>query len=187
MLSKVSNRRRENLLEYVHVWTRTGEEIPIPMVNLKPLRVSFPHHCHSLNLSTVPEVKGRRIAELFLRFFDLEDYTIEIQFVGHSLHSNRSIKDHAFLSTGDAIRIDGNEGFKEYLVEIAQRIFVEDDTSQYCKNYPTPEFSSYGECDETFLRNLLKVHHPHLKPIWLADDLSEVSRDIFDSKGTLGE
>ena len=188
MLSKVTNRRLETFLKYVHVWTRTGEEIPIPLENLKTSsRVSYPHNCHSLDLSIVPEIKGKIIEELFLRFVDLKEYTIEIQFVGHSLQTNRFIKDHAFLSTGYTIEIDGTGKFKEYLVEIAQRIFVEEDPSQNCKNYPTPEFSSYDECDETFLRNLLKTHHPHLNPIWLNDDLSKVSRNIFDSNYTFGE
>ena len=188
VLSKVTNRRLETLLEYIHVWTSTGEEIPIPVENLKTSsRVSYPHNCHSLNLSIVPEIKGRIIEELFLRFVDLGEFTIEIQFVGQSLHSNRFIKEHAFLSTGDTIQIDGTGRFKEYLVEIAQRNFVEEDPSQNCKNYPTPEFSSYDQCDETFFRNLLKTHHPHLNPIWLTANLSEVSQNIFDSKGTFGE
>ena len=187
VLSKVSTRRLENLLEYVHVWTRTGEEIAIPLENLKPSRVSYPRNCYSLDLSIVVEVRGKSIEELHLRFSDLEEHTIEIQFAGHGLHTNRFIKDHAFLSTGKAINIDGTGRFEEYLVKISQRIFVEEDPSQNCKNYPTPEFSSYGQCDETFLRNLLKVHHSHLKPIWLTDDLSEVTRNIFDRNGTFGE
>ena len=80
------------------VWTRTGEEIAILVENLKPSRGSYPRNCHYLDLSIVSELKGKRIAEFFLRFFYLEEHTIEIQLVG--FHKNRFIKDHAFLSSG---------------------------------------------------------------------------------------
>ena len=187
VLSNVTNQELKTLLEYAHVWTTTGEEIPIPMEYVKPPRVSYPRHCHTLDLSTVPEIKGEKIEELFLRFFGLNENTIEIHFVGKILYSNRIIKEHDFLSSGDTIIKDRTRTFKEYLVEIAERVFLEEDPSQNCRNYPTPEYSSYGECDEAFLRNKLKRHDPNLKPIWLTNNLSDVSTNIFDRNGTFGK
>ena len=57
-----------------------------------------------------------------------------------------------------------------YMVEISRNIFVEEDPSKRCTNYPTDVFQSYKECDNWYMRNLLSKVSPDLVPIWLADD-----------------
>ena len=46
---------------------------------------------------------------------------------------------------------------------------------------------THDECDKMFLRSLSRLHYPNLKPIWLTDDLSDVSTNVFDRKGTFGK
>ena len=47
-------------------------------------------------------------------------------------------------------------------------MYVESDRSKGCTNYPTAQFSSYNECDEDYMREVLKKHYPPtFRPVWL--------------------
>ena len=54
-------------------------------------------------------------------------------------------------------------------------------------NSPTPEFSSNGECDEMFLRILSKPSWSKPQAYSATDDMSDVSTNNFDRKGTFGK
>ena len=73
-----------------------------------------------------------------------------------------------------------------YMVEISRNIFVEEDPSERCTNYPTDVLESYKECDNWYMRNLLSKVSPDLVPIWLADDMENVSALLFDMNGEFG-
>ena len=46
--------------------------------------------------------------------------------------------------------------------------YIEEDKSKGCVNYPQNNFESYNECDEAFMRNVLKRHYPpDFLPFWL--------------------
>ena len=70
---------------------------------------------------------------------------------------------------------------RSYMVDIAQRVFVEEDPNSNCRNYPNQEYQSYQECDDKFVRNFLPGG---LTPIWITDDFTEVSMQVFYEKGT---
>ena len=59
----------------------------------------------------------------------------------------------------------------KYVVKIKKRVFKEDDSSQTCRDYPTPEFESYTECDDDYARKKIKQIAPvlNLTPIWMTD------------------
>ena len=71
---------------------------------------------------------------------------------------------------------------RSYLVEIGQRVFTEEVPTNGCQDYPNKDYLSYEQCDDHFVRSLL----PGLTPIWLTDDLSEVSTQVVDENGTYG-
>ena len=69
------------------------------------------------------------------------------------------------------------KGMPGYIVKIKENVFVEEDPSQTCRNYPTSEFSSYTECDDLYVRKRLDQIAPglNLTPVWMADDLDLVT------------
>ena len=63
-----------------------------------------------------------------------------------------------------------------FSIKIEQFIDSELDVSKNCRNYPTKEYSSFAECDEKFVQKQFIEHFGDLKPFWVADNMSEVTR-----------
>ena len=73
---------------------------------------------------------------------------------------------------------------RSYTVEITQRQFVEKDPFNECRDYPNPEYASYDECDNQFMREKL----PGLTPVWITKNLAEVTiHKEKDENGTYGK
>ena len=87
---------------------------------------------------------------------------------------------------GQPIKVTESGVTMAYMVEIARNVFVEEDPSKRCTNYPTDVFQSYKECDNWYMRNLLSKVSPDLVPIWLTDDMENVSTLLFDTNGEFG-
>ena len=183
ILAKVGNHKVENIFDHVIAWTKHGEGIYIPLEHLNASRVSFPNTCGSLALSTVPELAGKRIQQLYIYVGDNGYQAIEIHLNGDTLETGRNIREHSFQSTGDAIKLSDRRVSRSYMVEISQRVFVEEDPTNTCQDYPNEKHFSYQECDDQFVKNLL----PGLTPIWLTEDLAEVSTCVFDQNDTYRE
>ena len=183
ILEKVRDKKIEEIIKYVYVWTRDGFAIDIPFEYLNASRVNYPNNCRSLELSKIQMLKEERIQQLVLNIGHIGNYEIEINLSGKTLDCRRPIKEHSLHSTGDSIRLVKENVTRAYMVEIGQRIFVEEDPTNACRDYPNKDYLSYEQCDDHFVRSLL----PGLTPIWLTDDLSEVSTQIIDENGTYGE
>ena len=56
---------------------------------------------------------------------------------------------------------------------------LEMDPGVSCKNYPTEKFSSYQDCDESFVYNLMKNKYK-IMPFWAARKLDEVTETGYD-------
>ena len=63
-----------------------------------------------------------------------------------------------------------------FSIKIEQFIDSELDVSKNCRNYPTEEYSSFAECDEKFVQQQFLENFKDLKPFWVADDMTEVTR-----------
>ena len=179
ILKKVSDHKIENIFTSVWVWTRDGEAVDIPLDQLKASRVSYPNTCQSLALSSMLERKP--IQQLLLFIGDLGNHSIQIHLKGNTLDIERNIREHIFQSTGDAINLNEKNVSVAYMVDISQRVFVEEDPTNTCRDYPNQEYLSYQECDDHFVKNLL----PGLTPIWLTEDFAKVSKQA--SHGKYGE
>ena len=141
--------------------------------------VNYPNYYRSLDLSEVLELNGRRCNQLMVIIRKLGDYTLAVHFKGKSLNTGRNIKEHDLLSTGDAIVLKEENVSRTYMVEITQRQFVEEDPFNECRDYPNPEYASYDECDNQFMRETL----PGLTPVWITEDLAEVTIRKEDKNG----
>ena len=138
--------------------------------------MNYPNNCRSLALKSIPALEGKRIQQLFLQIGSLESHAVEIQLGGVTLECRRNIRGHSLQSTGDAIRLDRENVSRAYMVDISQRVFVEKDPANGCRDYPNQEHLSYEECDDQFLRSLV----PSLTPVWMTEDFDKVSTQVFD-------
>ena len=81
-------------------------------------------------------------------------------------------------------------GFSNYIVKVKKNVFVEEDPKNACRNYPNLEFSSYGDCDDDYMRNSIEAVAPGLNliPPWLTDNLDNVTTEpILAFSQILGE
>ena len=114
-----------------------------------------------------------------MTFKDITNRSVEIVFKGRTLNFGRDIKDHSFFSSGQTVKLDENCHWVSYMVEISQRVYVEEDPSKRCKNYPTAKFLSYKDCDDSFVSGIITKDVPGLVPIWQNDDLAKVSSQVI--------
>ena len=182
ILAQVSDNEIENIFDRIFVWTKDeddiGDDFDITFEHLKASMVNYPNNCRSLALSSIPELESKRIQQLGLQVGDLENYTIEIHFHGDTLDCRRNIKELiSFQSTGDAIKLMHKDLRRSYIVDISQRVFVEEDPTNTCRNYPNEEYLSYQECDDHFVRNQLPAG---LVPVWMTEDFADVSTQVYD-------
>ena len=164
VLKKVGGYQIEKFIEYVSIWdTKEHIFIQIPLEYLRVAMVNYPNNCRSLDLSEVPELNGRRYNQFFVKIRELG---VAVHFRGKSLDTGRNIKEHIMRSTGDDIVLKEENVSRTYMVETTQRQFVEEDSFNECREYPNPEYASYDECDNQFMRASI----PGLTPVWITDD-----------------
>ena len=163
VLAKIGDYKIENILDGVDVATKDGEGVNISLTHLNASRVNYPNNCHNLYLSQIPELKGKNIQRLFFNIGNLGNHSITVHFNGDTLDTRRNIMENSFQSFGDPIHLSEEDVSKVYMVDITQRIFVEEDPTNTCRVYPNQEYQSYQDCDDQFMKKLL----PGLTPIWL--------------------
>ena len=186
IFKRVSNGQVVDLLKSIKIRNNKGIFYEIPLKYVKQHRVNYPNNCQTLDLLEVTELGGTIIKQIWIKFEDITDRSIEINFKGRNLDCGRDIKDHSFYSTGQTIRMNKNLLWKAYMVEISQRVYVEEDPSNRCKNYPTAEFLSYKDCDDSFISGIITREVPGLVPIWQNDNLAKVSTQVIDDKSRIG-
>lgn len=186
IFKRVRNGRGVDLLKSIQIRNEKGTFYEIPLHYVKQKRVNFPNNCQTLDLLEVTEISETIIKQIWMKFEDLTNRSVEIIFKGRHIDCGRDIKDHSFYSTGQTVKVDKNFHWMSYMVEVSQRVYVEEDPGQKCKNYPTAEFSSYKDCDDSFVNGILTKEVPGLAPIWQNDDLAKVSSKVIDEKLNIG-
>ena len=73
-------------------------------------------------------------------------------------------------------------GLSGYIVKLKKNVFVEEDPSRTCRNYPNPDFESYMDCDDKYVKKRFKGFFPglNLNPPWLTDNLDIVTTEPVD-------
>ena len=86
---------------------------------------------------------------------------IEIKLNDISLYSGRHILAHSMNHKGDRmfIKSSGQDLMRTYFVDISQEVYVEEDSTKNCVNYPTNKFDSYHNCDSQTGQNLPQKSH----------------------------
>ena len=102
---------------------------------------------------------------------------------GKGIETNRDVYDNMLLASGDDIKTKPGKRYK-YVLKINQKIYVEEDKSKNCRNYPNEDFESYAACDDHYMKSLCDA--AGLSPIWLTDDINEVTvQTPAHSEGTI--
>ena len=118
---------------------------------------------------------------LMISFNDMKDnltVTLKLQSRGLILH-----RDHQkllFKSSGNTMKLLPNK-LTKYVVNIKKDVFVEEDPSHTCRNYPTSEFDSYTECDDNYARKKIEQIAPglNLTPVWMTNSLELATSQIM--------
>ena len=90
-------------------------------------------------------------------------------------------------ASGDAMKLSSGDVklnlFSTYIVKIKKNVFVEEDRSKNCRNYPNQDFVSYKVCDFQYMKNRVKELTPKLDliPPWLTDDFVTSEPVTFSS------
>ena len=132
--------------------------------------------CQILNFTTNGKIHIRELKRLEIFFNETlsKAVKLEIKLRGRTLASRREIEEHRFYSSGDALEVVDNI-YSSYIVRIKTDVFVEEDPSKNCRNYPNPDFASFKECDDQYMRDKINEVAPGLTPPWLADDLDNIT------------
>jgi hypothetical protein len=66
-----------------------------------------------------------------------------------------------------------------YVVKIKKNVFVKEDPTKNCENYPNSKYASYRDCDHQWMKKLVDNETPGLVPIWLADNFEMVTKQYY--------
>ena len=156
----------------------------IPRNLLKLIRPNHPHNCLTLDLVEMGNVHIQEIKGLWIKF--RKGTNVEILIEDRKAMVKRSPKLNKFESSGHEITLEGDSKpiYKYFAVKFHQNIFVANDPSVHCVEYPTETFKSYDECDSDFtFRQIGKYFPTNFTPIWTVDDMESVTKQIsFDDQ-----
>ena len=159
----------------------TGEDKVEPVWASRLNRINWLDECHILDLRSLEnvEAKGTKGILVFVNETMLHEknITVEVQLQGQTLATRRNINGHQFYHSGEVMN-----SLLGYIVKLKKNSFVEEDPSRSCRNYPTPDFESYMDCDDRYVKERFKAFFPglNLTPPWLTDNLDIVTREPVD-------
>ena len=171
-------------------WASIVDRILIDSSNLKDYVLG-----ENITWSSTPQFPNCQLFDL-TKYWNLENRTIySVRFffykkanVSVSLHvedkrralEKRTLKSQTTDEEGSQMLIQNLnlEDKKRYYLSISQIRNLEMDPGVSCKNYPTDKFSSYQDCDESFVYNLMKNDYK-IMPFWAARKLDEVTESRY--------
>jgi hypothetical protein len=181
ILRNVRGHTIDDVIESIYFYKKDGSSFYINTTEVHRM-LNYPDNCYTLDLTNNADVKEGDLVELFIHFGDID--TVEVFIQGTSLACDRIIKDHRLYSSGDRIRWDGMVDRRNYVVKIKKNIFVEEDPTKTCENYPNSYHASYRDCDHQWMKNTVASEAPGLVPVWLAENLTMVTKQYDSNSAT---
>ena len=151
------------------------------------VKINRVHDCHILTLdkgglklkfqNPMNKDEHYAVKSIDLLFNDMRQnssVSLKLQQRGMILH--RDYQEFRSHSKGDNLELMPDKVSK-FVVKIKKTVFVEEDPSQTCRNYPTPEFESYTECDDKYVKKKIEEIAPgkNLTPVWMTENLDTVT------------
>ena len=168
----------QGLLSRVSFTTIAGKKSGNLIGRVSLEKINQVSKCHILNLTNIDEEEKKGIKGIWIwlskEVVERNNLTVEVKLQGKSLATSRDIVEHGFFSGGPPMKLDfQTPKLFKYIVRMKKDVFVEEDPSKGCRNYPNSDFFSYKECDSKYLRD--RVKELNLMPPWLTEDLDKVS------------
>ena len=176
----------EEVLQGITVVT-FDDDIEIKSLSIADLvNINRLHECHiftldkrGLKLFHNPMNKDKHYAvkSIDLLFNDMrQNSSVSLKLQQRGLILHRDYQEFRFASSGDNIELMPDKVSK-FVVKIKKTVFVEEDPSQTCRNYPTSEFESYTECDDKYMKKKIEEIAPgkNLTPVWMTENLDTVT------------
>ena len=171
--------RTRSLLKQIAFYTHSNENVELSNSELQSLlflQPSYPDtNCLLFDFSKNKSLNEKRLIQIRFNFkkTDNLDTTALVRIVDRNTLLDRA----SYSYSGVSIKTDLRESKKlRYVVTLKQNIYVEEDESKGCKNYPFNGFADYGSCDEDFVsRSLREVGPPHFVPFWATKNWSLVT------------
>ena len=141
------------------------------------------HACHVLTFDQNKQKTLAGMKLLGIVFNEMKhSSTVRLKLQGRGLILHRDQQRLRFDSFRDTFKLIPKK-LSKYVVKIKKRVFKKDDSSKTCRDYPTPEFESYTECDDDYARKKIEQIAPglNLTPVWMTDNLDMVTSKILRS------
>ena len=116
----------------------------------KSNRLSYPHNCLTLDLNGALTPEQCDHADMITFNFDPdEESSVEVAIEDRlsALERDNPEAKRGFLGPVIEHKLNA-KAFTKYVVEFTQSVFVEEDPSIGCKDYPWEGFSSFDDCDK---------------------------------------
>ena len=176
----------EEVLQTIGVVT-FGNDLEIENLSIADLvKINRLHECHiftldkrGLKLFQNPMNKDKHYAvkSIELAFNKAgQDSSVSLKLQQRGLILHRDYQEFRFASSGDNLELVPDK-MSKFVVKIKKAVFVEEDPSQTCRNYPTSEFESYTECDDKYMKEKIEEIAPgkNLTPVWMTENLDTVT------------
>ena len=184
MLEKaVIDYKIEDLVKLIKIETMSRERVSvIAKDNLVKKGINYPGNCYTLDVTRLQDVVEKGITRILIKFVDNTSVSVEVYLLGKTLDSRRNLRSNTFYTQGLPIR-PKHRIWSSYIVKTQEVVYVEEDQSKECRNYPNREFLSFGECDDQGAKNFLAKHFPNIIPVWLTDNMASVTTRAVIEKG----
>ena len=166
--------------KHEQVWEGKGLQ-ELVVRNMRPTL----SNCLTLDLSRALVTKDSAIKTVLFAFRqNCEDCkSARVVLEERAMATTREIGINSLANLGpdlgkEALKVDKEtgKGWATYVVQINENVYVENDPSKNCKNYPYNGFGSYNDCDEHFISTTLKKSFgPEFVPVWAANVTSKTS------------
>ena len=144
-------------------------------------RINWLDECHVLDLRRLENVEAKGTKGIIIYFNEAmlhqKNITVEVQLQGQTLATRRNINGLQFYHSGEVMN-----SLAGYIVKLKKNVFVEEDPSRTCRNYPNLDFESYMDCDDRYVKEKFKGFFPglNLTPPWLTNNLDTVTTEPVD-------
>ena len=128
------------------------QRLPLHLISQE--RPTFPRFCYTLKIAEADKVKKQGLR--MLRIIFTGKHKLKFIVLGTTLSCKRNIKEQNVFASGTPIQLEKDQSL-EYLIQIKENIFVEEDKTKNCQNYPNAKFVSYENCDEEFIKEQVYV------------------------------
>ena len=119
-------------------------------------------------------MKCKEIAEELIGHLE-----IEILLKDAGIFTKRTLLEHLTKYNGSkaGTKIEAQDNkVKDFIVEVSQEVFAEEDVTKNCSLYPNKRHRSYGQCDTEYTRTVFADSFgPDFRPLWIENNLKGVT------------